>query len=134
MCEGLQMQQPQSPPSPATAIAVIEDDDSLRNALVGLLRSISKSARGYVSAEAFLAEIDESFVCVVTDIQLPGMTGIELAHRLGKTGNKIPVIVITAQDDKKWAAEAKAAGVLCLLRKPFETHELLDCLERALAA
>jgi FixJ family two-component response regulator len=112
-------------------ISIIEDDESLRKALVGLLASMARQARGYGSAEEFLAQRGRGRGCVVTDIQLPGMNGIEMIRRLRERGDDVPVIVITARDEQKWAAEARSVGALCLLRKPFETQDLLDCLDRA---
>jgi len=117
-----------------TVISIIEDDESLRSALVSLLRSMAKEARGYASAEEFLAEQDVSSACVITDIQLPRMDGIEMLRRLRARGDDVPVIVITAREEERWALDAKAGGALCLLRKPFEPEALLDCLDRALGA
>jgi FixJ family two-component response regulator len=62
------------------------------------------------------------------------MDGIEMLRRLRERGDDVPVIVITAREEEKWAVEAKAGGALCLLRKPFETKDLLNCLDRALSA
>ena len=115
-------------------ISIVEDDESLRKALVGLLASMARRARGYASAEEFLAEQSVESRCVITDIQLPGMDGIEMIRRLRARGDGVPVIVITARDEKKWTAVARTAGALCLLRKPFETQDLLDCLDRAFEA
>ena len=116
------------------AISIIEDDESLRQALVGLLRSMAHEAHGYGSAEDFLAADQDDLDCVITDIQLPGMNGLEMMRRLRERGDMVPVIVVTARDEKRWQAEARAGGALCLLRKPFETQDLLDCLDRAFAA
>jgi FixJ family two-component response regulator len=115
-------------------ISIVEDDESLRLALVGLLRSMAHDAYGYRSAEDFLAADESGFDCVITDIHLPGINGIEMMRRLRERGDAVPVIVVTARDEKRWVAEAKAGGALCLLRKPFETQDLLDCLDRAFAA
>jgi FixJ family two-component response regulator len=116
------------------AISIIEDDESLRLALVGLLRSMAHEAHGYATAEDFLAADVGDFDCVITDIQLPGMSGIEMMRHLRARGDAVPVIVVTARDEKRLLAEARAGGALCLLRKPFETQDLLDCLDRAFAA
>ncbi|WP_162140523.1 response regulator transcription factor [Sphingomonas sp. PR090111-T3T-6A] len=115
-------------------ISIVEDDESLRNALIGFLRSMAKEARGYGSAEEFLAERDGATACIITDIHLPRMDGIAMTRRLRERGDDVPVILITARDDEKCAMEAKANGVLCLLHKPFEMQALLDCLDRALGA
>lgn len=117
-----------------TVISIIEDDASLRSALVSLLRSMAQEARGYGSAEEFLAEQDLHSACIITDIQLPKMDGLEMMRRLRERGDDVPVIVVTAREEEKWTLEAKASGALCLLRKPFETKDLLNCLDRALSA
>lgn len=121
-------------PAPKQVIAIVEDDESLRRALVGLLRSMAHEARGFGSAEAFLASGDGPSACVITDVQLPGMSGIELTRSLRRRGDPVPVIMITAQDIDELAPQVRDAGTLCLLRKPFEMQDLLDCLDRALAA
>lgn len=134
ICEKYPMSNTGSSGTPERVISIIEDDESLRKALVGLLASMAQRAHGYGSAEEFLAAPDIECGCVVTDIQLPGMNGIEMIRRLRERGDDVPVIVITARDEKKWAAAARTIGALCLLRKPFETQDLLDCLDRAFEA
>jgi FixJ family two-component response regulator len=128
------MRNPGSSEQPERTISVIEDDESLRQALVGLLRSMAHQAHGYATAEEFLAVERGDFDCVITDIHLPGMNGIEMMRRLRERGDTVPVIVVTAREENKWLAEAKAGGALCLLHKPFETRDLLDCLNRAFTA
>lgn len=117
------------------SIAVIDDDDSLRIALIALVRSAGYTARGFGSAEEFLADgTAQSFACLITDIQMPGMSGIELNEQLAVTGRKLPVIMITARHDAGLEERAMASGALCFLRKPFEADALIHCLERALNA
>lgn len=128
------MRNPGSSVQAERAISIIEDDESLRQALVGLLRSMAHEAHGYATAEEFLAADEGHLDCVITDIQLPGMNGLEMLRHLRERGNTVPVIIVTARDEQRWRAEAKASGALCLLRKPFETQDLLDCLDRAFAA
>ena len=115
-------------------ISIIDDDDSLRQALVGLFHSIGHEARGFASAEEFLAVGDGLCACVISDVQLPGLNGFEMIRRLRELGYKAPVIMITARNDEGLEAQAAASGALCLLLKPFDTSELLDCVERALGA
>ena len=100
-------------------IAVIDDDESFRVALVESLSSLGYGADGYASAEDYLGAIRgrPSFDCVVTDIHMPGMT--------------IPVVLITARSDTNLQAKASAAGAACLLRKPFEINDLILCIEGA---
>lgn len=120
---------------PATAlISVIDDDDSLRTALVGLMRSLGHAAEGFPSAEAFLdAGAVERSQCIVTDIQMPGLSGIDLKHRLDAEGWALPVIMITARPEPQLHARAEESGAFCLLRKPFEPSDLVGCVDRALA-
>ena len=120
--------------SPNKVISIVEDDESLRRALVGLFRSMGHEARGFGSAEEFLAVPDNGYGCVISDIQLPGLSGIEMAQRMRELGYRSPVIMVTARGEEALAAQAEASGAICLLRKPFETAELLDCVARALGA
>ena len=111
-------------------IAIVEDDDSLRPALVGLVRSMGYDGEGYGSAEAFLEEDAGTRAnCVVSDFQLPGIDGLDLAGLLRKI---VPVIIVTARTERTIDERATANGVLCLLRKPFEADDLAGCIRRAL--
>lgn len=118
---------------PNNAVSVVEDDESLRLALVGLIRSMGYAARGFASAEEYLALQDGRCACVVTDLHLPGISGIEMMLKLREMGYLVPAIMITARAEQTIEARAVAAGALCVLRKPFEAEALLDCLQRALA-
>jgi FixJ family two-component response regulator len=114
------------------SIAVIDDDESFRVALIESLQSLGYDASGFVSAEQFVAGGGEgSSDCVITDIQMPGMSGFDLKKLLDARGSAIPVIMITARAGVDLEVKAAASGALCLLRKPFETDALIDCLERA---
>lgn len=113
-------------------ISVVEDDESLRSALVGLIRSSGYTARGFASAEEYLAVQDGLCRCVITDIQMPGLSGIEMIARLRGMGYPVPVIMVTARTEPAIEAQAIAAGALCVLRKPFEAEALLDRLRGAL--
>ena len=112
-------------------IAVIDDDDSFRVALVESLSSLGYECSGYASAEDYVGAIDSSFSCVVTDIHMPGMSGIDLVKRLASEGSTTPVVLITARSDSNLEAKAVAAGAACLLRKPFEINHLIKCIEGA---
>ena len=116
--------------SPERRISIVEDDESLRAALVGLVRSLGYSAEGFASAEDYLAG-DDGSDCVVADIQLPGLSGIALAERLRASGNAVPVIMITARTEPRLEQSALDCGAICLLRKPFDVEALVDVLERA---
>jgi FixJ family two-component response regulator len=113
------------------AIAVIEDDPSMRSALVGSLQSFGYGACGFESAEDFIADNGEA-KCdrIVTDIQMPGMSGLDLKRLLAARGSTRPVVMISAIVDARLKAEAKASGAVCLLQKPFAMDALIDCLER----
>jgi FixJ family two-component response regulator len=114
-------------------ISIVDDDSSMRDALVGLFRSLGYDARGFASAEDFLACGDlERFSCAITDIQMPGMNGFELKQRLDERHGALPVIMITARSEPDLREKAISSGAACFLRKPFDTETLVDCLERAL--
>jgi FixJ family two-component response regulator len=113
-------------------IAVIDDDVSFRIALVESLSSLGYGSSGYASAEDYVRAIgDRSFNCVVTDIHMPGMSGLDLMKRLAARGSTTPVVLITARSDSNLEAKAAAAGAACLLRKPFEINDLIECIEGA---
>src|SRR6202000_1609495 len=113
------------------AIAVIEDNSSFRSALVEALCSLGYCARGFESAEAFIADDgEENCDRIITDIHMPGMSGFDLKRVLAARGSTRPVIMVTALADPGLKAEAKASGAICLLQKPFELDALIDCLER----
>jgi FixJ family two-component response regulator len=114
-------------------IAVIDDHESFRIALVESLSSLGYGADGYASAADYIRGIGrKSFDCVVTDIHMPGMSGLDLMKRLVARGSTIPVVLITARSDANLKAKAAAAGAACLLRKPFEINDLIGCIEKAL--
>ena len=114
-------------------ISIVDDDASMREALVGLVRSLGFDGRGFASAEEFLASREFGlFACAITDIQMPGMDGFELKQELDIRHAKLPVIMITARAEPGLAEKAMSRGAACFLRKPFEAEELLNCLERAL--
>jgi FixJ family two-component response regulator len=114
-------------------VAVIDDDDPFRVALVDLLGSLGYGARGYSSADEFVAAGGEtSCDCVVTDIHMPGMSGIDLKLLLSARGCRLPVIMITAHSDAALESRALASGAVSLLRKPFESAAMTECLEKAL--
>jgi FixJ family two-component response regulator len=114
-------------------VAIIDDDEALRSSLVDLMHSTGYRAEPFASAETFLASSNLLNVeCVIADVHLPGMSGLNLARKLQEQGDMTPVILITALTDRRLDDEATLAGAQCLLRKPFETRVLLDCVERSL--
>lgn len=115
------------------AICIIDDDESLRYALVGLLRSHGYNVSGYVSGDAFLAAGARTD-CIVTDIHMPGLSGIELKEELARRGDRTPVIMITARAEAGLEGRARACGAACFLRKPFDAGDLIRCIESALTS
>jgi FixJ family two-component response regulator len=119
--------------STAVIIAVIDDDEPFRAALVEALASLGYDAHGFASAEDFIASGEESSCnCVITDIHMSGMSGFDLKRHLVSHGSKAPVIMITARAESDLEARAAAAGAVCLLRKPFDSDALVGGLHKAL--
>lgn len=114
-------------------ISVVEDDASLREAMVGLVESLGYRAHAYACAEDFLTALVEPSDCVITDIQMPGLSGIDLKEELLRQGQTVPVIMITARTEAALQARARHSGAACLLAKPFSAEALIECLNRALA-
>ena len=116
-------------------IAIVDDDESVRDTTKDLLDSAGLSAATFRSAERFLLSKDTCAVkCLVTDMRMPGMTGLELHRHLDAAGTPIPTILITAYPDEGARAHALKAGVVCFLAKPFSGEDLLACVETALQA
>jgi FixJ family two-component response regulator len=114
-------------------IAVIDDAESFRTALVESLGARGYRARGFASAEEFIAwEAEAAYSCVIADIHMPGMSGLELGRLLRARRRGVPVVMVTANSDAGIDAQAAASGAVCLLQKPFPTDALIDCLEKAL--
>jgi FixJ family two-component response regulator len=114
-------------------IAVVDDDGLFCQAVVGLLRSAAFSARGFASAAEFVAAGGfDLYDCIITDIQMPGMSGIELVRLLESRGFRIPVIVVTADIDSQLENQLVSSGASCLLRKPFNPDQLIACVESVL--
>jgi FixJ family two-component response regulator len=113
-------------------IAVIDDDASFRVAVVESLSSLGYRSDGYASGEDYMRIVgDKSFNCIVSDIHMPGISGLDLMKRLFAGGSRTPVVLITARSDVNLEAKARAAGASCLLRKPFEINDLIKCIEGA---
>ena len=118
------------PQEPIT-VYVVDDDESIRRALKRLLRSVGYHALTFASAEEFLEFTSEPGEgCLVLDIRLPKMTGLDLQEQLASRGPGYPVIIITAYDNPLWRERAEKAGVIAYLRKPFSERALLDALGR----
>ncbi len=113
----------------------MDDDGSVRDALTGLVRSLGMEAIGFLSADDFVARAGyEQVDCIVTDVQMPGMSGVELLEFLRKEQRAIPVIVVTAYPSPAARERALAAGAIHFMSKPFNGNEMVRCIEQALAA
>jgi two-component system response regulator FixJ len=114
-------------------VHVIDDDEAVRDSLTFLLKSAGLSVKTYESATGFVNQLPPSKSgCVVTDLRMPGMSGIELLHRLKEMGFRLPVIVITGHGDVPLAVEAMKSGALDFLEKPFDDEALLSAVQAAL--
>jgi FixJ family two-component response regulator len=115
-------------------ISIVDDDPSMREMLVSLIRSLGYRARAFASGEEFLASDDlEAFTCVVTDIHMPGMNGFELKQSLDdKRDSPLPVIMITALTEPDIEERAISSGALGFLRKPLDVEVLASFIKQAL--
>jgi FixJ family two-component response regulator len=116
-----------------SVISIIEDDESVRLALKSLLNSIGLATHLFGSAEEFLQSTYVSETsCLILDVQMPGMGGVELQRVLISRGLSTPIIFITAFPEERIRARVLEAGAICFLSKPFDERVLLDCLASAL--
>lgn len=114
-------------------IAVVDDDDSFRAATEWLIRSLGFDVAGYESANSFLDMCtDRKVDCIISDINMPGLTGIELKQRLNDEGSNIPVIFVSAQTDPTLPHRVIACGGFALLQKPFQGQDLIDAMYQAI--
>jgi FixJ family two-component response regulator len=115
-------------------ISIVDDDQAVRGSIRRLMRSLGFTAETFGSAAAFLVSpsLDQT-ACLIADINMPEMTGVELYRRLTDTGHAIPTILITAYPDETARVWALSNGVICYLPKPFEEADLLLCVREALA-
>jgi FixJ family two-component response regulator len=115
-------------------IAVVDDDESVRNAVHGVLRSAGLKARTFGSAEEFLCSGQQAQIgCVISDMQMPGMTGLELLAQLATAEHHIPVIFITAYGSPRLREQARRAGAVQFLDKPFDDELLLQIVRAEIA-
>lgn len=114
-------------------VAVVDDDESVRGALRGLLKTAGLQAQAFASAEDFLnSGLLRQTACLIADIRMPGMSGLELQQRLNAEHCRIPTIFITAHGDAKMRLQAMRAGAVEFLSKPFDDEALLDSVRAAL--
>lgn len=122
-------------PAPAGgtgSVAVIDDDALVRTAMVGLLRSLGLPSGSFASAHEYLCSPMDGVACIVCDVQMPGMDGVQLLRTLRRNGIATPVIVMTAFPNGRVRADAVAAGAAGYLEKPVKLEELIGCLELVL--
>ncbi|AUX75674.1 response regulator transcription factor [Sinorhizobium fredii] len=116
-------------------ISIIDDDQAMRSALVRLIRSLGYVARGFASAEEFIeAGAMPSCSCVITDVQMPGMSGIHLTKLIAARQSPLPVILITARTEPGLEEVALASGAVAFFRKPIDTMAFVECLEMLMSA
>ena len=115
-------------------VAVVDDDQSIRNATQNLLKAAGFSTATFEDAESFLGSASRaSAACLVADMRMPGMSGLELRQALVASGDDIPTVLITAHPEDSALSRAHEVGITCYLIKPFAPDELLGCVREALA-
>jgi FixJ family two-component response regulator len=114
-------------------VVIVDDDDSMRSAVQDLLEAVGLPARGFASAEEFLRSGKQhETACLITDIRMPGMSGLDLQAQLNAERCRIPIIFITAHGDEKMRLQARREGAVEFLSKPFDNEVLLDGVRAAL--
>ncbi len=116
----------------AARIAIVDDDPWVRRSLDRLMRSAGFKTQCFGSAEEFLESADDSLGCMILDLKLPGMNGLELQRRLADEHKKIPIVFVSAQDDRASKSQALKAGATAFLNKPFGDETLLEVVDSAL--
>jgi FixJ family two-component response regulator len=114
-------------------VAIVDDDESVQSALQDLMESVGISARCFGSAEEFLESNERNQTgCLVTDIRMPGMSGLDLQAKLKTEGSHVPIIFITGHSDARMKTQAMDAGAIEFLSKPFDDEVLLEKARSAL--
>jgi|SRR5690348_16842511 FixJ family two-component response regulator len=122
-----------APEEKPKVIAIVDDDESVRAALLGMMKAVDLPALAFVSAEEFLSSAEQRrTACLIADIRLGGMSGIELQSRLNSDHCRIPIIFITAHGDEKVRMQALRGGAVEFLTKPFDDEALLASVRAAL--
>ncbi|HEU0204593.1 MAG TPA: response regulator [Burkholderiaceae bacterium] len=118
----------------APIVYVVDDEPAVRDSIAMLLRSVDLKSRTFSNARDFLAQYDRGVpACLITDVRMPGMSGLELQETLTSAGAALPVIIVTGHGDIAMAVRAMKAGAADFLEKPFKEQQLLDAVHRALA-
>ena len=114
-------------------ISIVDDDEFVREATNALVRSLGYAAATFASAEEFLdSDHVHATSCVIADVQMPGLSGIDLQHRLLDQGLHVPIIFVTAFPDERTRRRALDAGAIDFLSKPWSDEQLISCLDMAL--
>lgn len=117
----------------APLISIVDDDSVVRGAIESLVMSHGFQTRTFESAEAFLQSVQLTETsCLISDVQMPNISGVELQQRLADQGLRIPMIFITAYPDDAVRARVLTAGAICYLQKPFDQQSLMQCIGDAL--
>jgi FixJ family two-component response regulator len=121
-------------PRDSALVAIVDDDDLMRSALQGLLKAVGLPARAFASAEEFLTSGQQhQTACLISDIRMSGMSGLELQAKLNAENCRLPTIFITAHGDARMRMQALRAGAVEFLAKPFDNEALLESVRAALA-
>src|SRR3989442_3335833 len=119
-------------PTPRAAVFVVDDDASVREALEGLLRSAGFAVETFASAQEFLARPASDLPgCLVLDVRLPGLSGLDLQQRMAELNIEMPIVFITGHGDVPTSVRAMKAGAVEFLTKPFGERDLLDAIRQA---
>ncbi len=114
-------------------VFVVEDDPALRAALASLIRSVGMKVETFDSASQFLSsKRQDAYCCLVLDVRLPGLSGLDLQHALAEAGERIPIVFMTGHGDIPMTVRAMKAGAVEFLAKPFRDQDLLDAIRQAL--
>jgi len=114
-------------------ISIVDDDESVRRATASLLRACGFVTSTFGSAEEFLRSPHlHDTSCLISDVQMPGMTGPELQSRLLELGSEVPIIFMTAFPDERIHRQVDSAGAVAYLRKPFDSNLMVECVDKAL--
>ncbi len=114
-------------------VAIIDDDKLVQTSMLSLVRSLGLQAKGFSSAEEFLkVRADHKFDCVISDVQMPGVTGLQLQRLLAEEGEAPPMIMMTAFPSDQVRDQAFGAGAVCFIEKPVNGDKLEECLEEVL--
>ncbi len=116
-----------------TCIYIVEDDDAVRDSLTLMLESVGRQVQSYANADEFLQDYNQDMAgCIVLDIRMPGMNGMELQRKLNELNSILPIIFVTGHGDVPMAVEAMQQGAVDFVQKPYREQELLDKISQAI--